>query len=333
MAQLLDLIKDSGKSAIQIISDLVDSQKSCWPLAAANYAGLEKVELKQFQFDNYRINVQYNPERLLSTSSKTDHVSIAARPCFLCEKNRPEVQESIDFGDDLKILINPFPIFKLHLTIVGNEHVEQRFLINAPKMLGLAESLQGFTIIYNGPECGASAPDHFHFQAGESTLMPIAEEFERLKDSERLIFSGTKTKVFAFSKYIRKMISIKTESAVEGIEIINLYFRHFQAMQPDKAEPMMNALCAYENGKWKIHLFPRKAHRPSQYFATGSEQILISPGSVDFGGLFITPRHEDFLKISKEDVFDILDQVCLDQEVFSLLASLIEKDLSNYHFK
>jgi ATP adenylyltransferase/5',5'''-P-1,P-4-tetraphosphate phosphorylase II len=330
MTQLLELLKNSEKSATQILTEFVESQKQSWPLAAANFEGLERVEVKHFQFDGFQIVIQFNPERMLSTSSKTDKVSIAARPCFLCSKNRPPEQGEIDFGEQLEILVNPFPIFNLHFTIASVEHIEQRFLINAPEMLRLAQSLEDFTMIYNGPECGASAPDHFHFQAGESSLLPITEEYEDLKHSSRIIYSGAQTKVYAFDHYLRKMISIETYSFAEGLEAISIYYRHFQAMQPEKVEPLMNALCSFDIKKWKIHLFPRKAHRPAQYFAAGKDQILISPGSVDFGGLFITPRREDFDKISQEDVVDILDQVCLEQDDFQRLTEKIRNDLNSF---
>ncbi len=330
MAQLLELIRDTNKSAIQILQVFVESQKQNWPLVAANFAGLENVEVKHFQFDGFQIKVQFNPERMLSTSSKTDKESIAARPCFLCSKNRPPEQVAIGFGKQLEILVNPFPIFKLHFTIASTNHVEQRFLPNVQAFLELTQAMEGFTVLYNGPECGASAPDHFHFQAGESNLLPISEEFERLKRGNRKLFSGDNTTVYVFENYLRKMISFETSSMEEGLELIYTFYRHFQAMQPEKVEPMMNALCSWKNGKWVIHLFPRKAHRPSYYFASGKEQILISPGSVDFAGLFITPRREDFDKMTQADVVDILDQVCVNQDTFLELTEKIRNDLSRF---
>jgi hypothetical protein len=123
------------------------------------------------------------------------------------------------------------------------------------------------------------------------------------------------------------MISIETVSMTEGLNLIEIYYRNFQSMQPEKVEPLMNALCLWKAGKWTIHLFPRKAHRPSQYFTSGLEHILISPGSVDFGGLFITPRREDFDKITREDVVDILDQVCIDQEEFQELTGKMASEM------
>jgi ATP adenylyltransferase/5',5'''-P-1,P-4-tetraphosphate phosphorylase II len=330
MTQLLKLLTDTNKNARQILAEFVESEKSNWPLVASNFSGLEKVKVKHFQFDGFQIKVQFNPERMLSTSSNTDKESIAARPCFLCGENRPVEQKEIEFGDQFLILVNPFPIFKFHFTIPSVHHVEQRFLPHIRVMLDLAKAMEGFTIIYNGPECGASAPDHLHFQAGESSLLPISEDFEQLKNTSRLLYSGKNTKVYAFDNYLRKMISVATNSISEGLEVINNYYQHFQAMQPNKIEPMMNVLCSCMNGKWTIHLFPRKAHRPTQFFEKGIKHILISPGSVDFGGLFITPRREDFDKITSEDVIDILDQVCVDQDTFLKLTEKIRNDLSRF---
>jgi len=332
MDQLLELIKNTNHTAHQILNEFVESQKLNWSLVAVNFSGLEKVEVRHFQFDGFQINVQFNPERMLSTVSKTDQKSIAARPCFLCSENRPPEQEEIAFGNQYLILVNPFPIFKLHFTISSVSHVAQRFLPNAPVLLELAQAMEGFTVIYNGPECGASAPDHLHFQAGESSLLPISEEFERLKHSGRVLYSGESTKVWAFDNYLRKMISIETTSMTEGLEVIDSYYQHFKVLQPEKIEPMMNALCFRKDKKWTIHLFPRKAHRPTQFFETGFKHILISPGSVDFGGLFITPRREDFDKITREDVVDILDQLCVSQDTFRKLTRQIKDDLENSRF-
>jgi ATP adenylyltransferase/5',5'''-P-1,P-4-tetraphosphate phosphorylase II len=329
MDQLIDLIKDTNKTAIQILGEFTGTQIQTWPLAAANFRGLEKVEERSFQFDGFQVKIQFNPERMRSSVAKTDKQSIAERKCFLCNENRPLEQNAIAFGDQFLILVNPFPIFRNHFTISSNTHIDQRFIPNAKSLLELSNAMEGFTVFYNGPECGASAPDHLHFQAGESSFMPITEEYEQLKkNSGRQLFSGAETQVWAFDHYLRKMISIETSSMEEGLKVINVYYSHFQTMQPEKMEPMMNVLCSFTNGKWIIHLFPRKAHRPSQFFKEGIKQILISPGSVDFGGVFITPRREDFDKFTKEDIVDVLSQVCLNQEPFQELTEKISADLT-----
>jgi len=328
MAQLLDILKETNQSVTPILREFVESQKEVWPLAAANFKGLEKVEEKGFQFDGFEVRVQFNPERMRSSVANVDKQSIAARKCFLCSENRPAEQDAIEFGDQFLILVNPFPIFKYHFTISSTTHVDQRFIPNVESWLELARAMEGFTVFYNGPECGASAPDHLHFQAGENSFMPIGEEFVRLKPTARNLYSGEETDVWAFDNYLRKMITIESNSLDEALRIIKVYYAHFLCIQPEKIEPMMNALCAYSNGKWTIHLFPRKAHRPTQFFAEGDAQILISPGSVDFGGVFITPRREDFDKMTKDDVIDIFRQVCVTTDVFHELTENIKTELA-----
>jgi len=327
MAQLLDIISNTGKTASEILNEFTQSQIQDWPLAAANFKGLEKVQERTYSYDGFVIRTQFNPERMRSSVAEVDKKTIAARQCFLCNENRPKEQGAIEFGDDFLILVNPFPIFKNHFTISCNRHIDQRFNGNARTLLELAAAMNGFTVFYNGPECGASAPDHLHFQAGESSFMPITGDYNRLKTSGRQLFSGKDTQVWAFDNYLRKMISVETTSLEEGLEIIGLYYKHFQAMQPEKVEPMMNALCSWNDGKWTIHLFPRKAHRPSHFYEEGEKQILISPGSVDFGGVFILPRREDFDKITMDDIVDILQQVCLSNELFFELTKKIEAEL------
>ncbi|HET6558421.1 MAG TPA: DUF4922 domain-containing protein, partial [Prolixibacteraceae bacterium] len=181
MEQFLDLKYTNNKSAVQVLSEFAEAQKQSWSLARANYDGLKSVENKEFQFDGFKVKVQFNPERIRSSAAKVDQQSIAERKCFLCNENRPIEQKGISFGEQFLILINPFPIFKTHFTISSNIHVAQRFLVNAQALLEMAAVMEGFMVLYNGPESGASAPDHLHFQAGEEGFMPVGEEYEQLK--------------------------------------------------------------------------------------------------------------------------------------------------------
>jgi ATP adenylyltransferase/5',5'''-P-1,P-4-tetraphosphate phosphorylase II len=329
MTQLTEIIANTNSTALEVLQEFTKTQIDSWPLAAINYKSLEKVKVKNFQFDGFQINVQFNHERMKSSLANVDKETIAARRCFLCNENRPPEQDAIAFGDQYLILVNPFPIFKTHFTISSNAHVDQRFLPNIRTLLELAAVMEGFTVFYNGPECGASAPDHLHFQAGENGFMPIGKDFEGLKQTSRPLYTGKHTQVWAVDHYLRNMISIETDFLGEGLEVIDIYYRHFQSIQPEKVEPMMNALCSFSDKKWIIHLFPRKAHRPTQFYASGEKQILISPGSVDFGGVFILPRQEDFEKITKEEVIDILNQVTLNQDTFLYLTEKIKTDLKN----
>lgn len=329
MMQLRDSVMKTGKSASQVLQDFLETEKLNWPLAAANYKGLDKVEQKSLQFDGFEIHIQFNPERMRSSAANVDPAAIAARRCFLCAENRPPEQSALAFGDQFQILVNPFPIFRNHFTVSASIHVDQRFFPNIGAMLDLAAAMEGLTVFYNGPECGASAPDHLHFQAGETEFLPVSKDFETQKISpENVVFSGANTRIWAFENYLRKMISIECSSRKEALTVLELYYNCFSEIQPAKVEPMMNVLCSAENGNWQIHLFPRQAHRPKQFFQTGAEQILLSPASVDFGGVMITPRKEDFDKITETDIEDILNQLSLGHDDFRQLIGQMKFKLT-----
>ncbi len=166
-------MKDYSRS----VSDLFESQLSEWDLARDNYRQLDNVKVRKIFFAEFEIVVQFNPGRITSSAAKVDARSIEARPCFLCEKNRPAQQRGISFEQDYTILINPFPIFRRHLTIVSDTHTDQRIAGNFMTMLSLAEALPEYVIFYNGPQCGASAPDHLHFQAGNKGFLLIEDDF------------------------------------------------------------------------------------------------------------------------------------------------------------
>jgi len=325
MVQLHEIIVDSQKTAKQVLHQFAETQKQTWPLTAANYAGLASVEEKIFDFDGFIVKVQFNPERIRSSVAKVDKKSIAERKCFLCDENRPVEQNAIACNTRFQILVNPFPIFQTHFTISSIEHTLQKFLPNMAEMLNAAKLMEGFTVFYNGPECGASAPDHLHFQAGENGFMPIEYEFETMKtDDSSLLFSNQSTRIWAFENYLRRMVTIETSSFDNAKSVIEQFVKMFSIFQPEKAEPMLNVLCYFSFGKWKVHLFPRKLHRPVQFFAEGPAQLLISPASVDFGGIFITPRKEDFDKITATDIESIFEQVTIDEQIFSKLKASLK---------
>ena len=327
MNDLQDIISETGQTAEQILRQFAKEQQESWPLAAANYAGLASVEEKQFDFGDFVVKVQFNPGRIRSSAAKVDAKSVAERRCFLCLQNLPAEQKAISCGGDFQILVNPFPIFHSHFTIVSAIHTNQLFVPNIGEMLRITRLMEGFTLFYNGPECGASAPDHLHFQAGEKDFLPINWEYESIKFSGELLFADESTEIRAFENYLRKMITIETTSFEKGTEITRFFTEKFHLFQPEKSEPMLNVLSGFANGKWIIHLFPRKLHRPSQFFAEGDAQILISPASVDFGGVFILPRKEDFDKITAADIAGIFEQVTVDDIVFSELKYFLKNFL------
>jgi len=302
------------------VIQLLATQKEEWPLATRNFAGLEKVRTRKFSFCEVEINVQFNPERIVSSAAKVDAKSIEARPCFLCAANRPKEQRGINIGS-YSALVNPFPIFPQHFTIVEAEHVPQQIIGRMGDMLELAFSLQGFTLFYNGPKCGASAPDHFHFQAGNRGFMPIENKLEELKNNVSKKLNSLKSDAWAVKDGLRNFLLL--ESAEKDV-LEKDFFKIYESLETAEEEPMMNILAFYERDKWKVIVFPRAIHRPSQYFAEGEANILISPASVDMGGVLITPLEKDFDKIMQQDIRDIFEQVLYSATTFTQLIQKLE---------
>ena len=305
------------------ISNLFSTQLREWELAKLNYRQLKNVKSREFDFGSFKVFVQFNPGRIKSSSAKVDEKSIGERPCFLCEKNRPSEQKGVSFEERLTILVNPFPIFKRHLTIPSECHIDQRIKNNFDTMLALAEALPSFVIFYNGPQCGASAPDHFHFQAGNSGFMPLEKDFQD-GNLTTLFSSKEGIEIWQWQGYQRGIITLRGNDRKKLVPIFDHFLRMFSEVQPDLPEPMLNILADYYDESWTIHIIPRKKHRPSQFFAEGNSQLLISPAAVDLGGVMITPREEDFEKITRADIEDIFSQVCFnDNEIAGFLKELV----------
>jgi len=304
----------------QRIKDLFDDQLTEWNLARENYSLLGNVRVRKIPFNKYEIDVQFNPGRITSSAARVDAHSIEARPCFLCEKNRPREQRGVPFGEDYLILINPFPIFKRHLTIVSQKHTPQRISGNFETMLALAESLPEYTLFYNGPQCGASAPDHLHFQAGNRGFLPVERDAgNTLLCQQAEAASGAE--LWLWRGYGRGMVTLKGDDTEALTAAFNKFIGRFALTQPERPEPMLNILACHTDGVWTVHIIPRRVHRPACYFAEGDAKILLSPASVDIGGVFITPREVDFNRLNASDIETILKEVCLNEEELSILTT------------
>lgn len=292
---------------------LIKDQQIEWELAGKNYAGLKNIKVKKLAFDGFDMEVQFNPERIRSSAAKVDAKSIKARPCFLCQKNLPKEQRGIPVLEHYLILVNPFPIFPEHLTIPNLRHVDQRIEDRFMDMLELSEVLEDFTVFYNGPKCGASAPDHFHFQAGIKGFLPIENDYKKsIIPHEVNTIHGID--IIQWAGYLRTILTFSGKDKQELVSIFETLLGKLKKLQPEESEPMLNILASREDDLWTVHIFPRKLHRPWQFFEEGQKQILLSPASVDMGGMLITPREEDFAKISAIDVKDIFNQVCLHEK-------------------
>ena len=292
------------------VNELFDQQLSVWEMARNNFEGLKTVQIREFDFDGFAVKVQFNPARMVSSGAKVDAKTIAERKCFLCAANRPEVQRGIEWRD-YDILINPFPIFTRHLTIPRREHVDQRLVPYISDMFDLARELTDFVVFYNGPNCGASAPDHMHFQAGNADFLPLVSDYFNLKQIGRteLVEAVDTAETYLMKDYLRMVYCIESADAdtlkVAFMKLYNSWVKE------EGVEPMMNVVCLYREGKWYLFVIPRGSFRPWQYSAEGDQQLLVSPATVEVSGLFITPVKEHFERITKEDVVDILTQCTL----------------------
>lgn len=295
-----------------MIQPFIESQLNKWDTARNNYMALSGVKVKEIHVNGTRYKVQFNPARIVSSSAKVDAKAISQRKCFLCAANRPEVQEGISWGEHYDILVNPFPIFPRHLTIPEKEHLPQSIKNRMGDMMKLAAELPDYTIFYNGPKCGASAPDHAHFQAGSRGFMPIEEQCKSQKAT--LLDQEGEASLSLLHDVPRTILLIRTKQLNEGVMLFNRLYDRLP-LKNDDTEPMMNVLALYDaTDGWNICIFPRIKHRPDCYYAEGNERLLSSPASVDLGGVFILPIEEDFNKMDAILLKQILKEVCMPYE-------------------
>ena len=305
----------------ELVNKFIGEQLAEWQTAADNFKALEGVKVKELDVDGMKIKVQFNPARIVSSSAKVDAKSLAARKCFLCGENRPSVQRGIEWGNGYIILINPFPIFPRHLTIPDMGHVDQLIKGRIADMMMLARELDEYTVFYNGPKCGASAPDHMHFQAGNSDFLTIGDALE---NAELKTVATDGDAVLAVCDSLPLNVFVIDSNDPQAGE--RLFARLYDAIPVPEGEkePMMNLLCFATPAGVRLVVIPRKQHRPSFYGTERDDKMLLSPASVDMGGVLITPLEKDFNKLDAEIVKTIFDELCLDGAAVEEIANKIK---------
>lgn len=309
---------------------LFELQLRSWPLMRTNYDALKNVQTKSFWFDGFKFKVQFNPGRIISTSAIVDNYTINSRPCFLCVKNLPEEQKGIILRDKFILLCNPFPIFQKHFTIASLSHKPQRILEYFGEFLELSKLLSPrYTLIYNGPACGASAPDHLHFQAGTKQFIPIENDIQQIKNDFGKIVQENESITTSFiNDGLRKIIFIESGDKSLLEKSFRKIFRIYEEISSTEPEPMMNLLCNYDKEYgWSLIIFLRSKHRPECFFRDDQDKILISPAAVDLGGIVVSPREEDFVRLNKDLLQQIINEVSSDQKVFSLIEEKVKAEL------
>ncbi|MDR2809487.1 MAG: DUF4922 domain-containing protein [Tannerellaceae bacterium] len=298
---------------------LLARQRKVWPALQAGCEALSKVKVKLIRIDGLTVKVQYNPARSVSSCAKTDAQFLRERPCFLCPAHLPPQQEGLPMGQNYLLLCNPYPIFPEHFTIASRTHTPQHIYPCFADLLKTARHLSGLSIFYNGPQSGASAPDHLHFQAVTGLYMPIDEEAELHKTA--IWLEKEEGAIYLLGGYLRNGFILESETEQGACSLFFHLYKTLRAHVEGDTEPRMNIFCRYSETKgWVVIIIPRKAHRPRQFYATGSEQILVSPGAADMGGVFVTTREEDFQKITPTLLQDIYAQLAFGNELLSVVS-------------
>ena len=294
-----------------------ESQLAEWEFARRNFEALRRIETKTFDLDGFLIRVQFNPARIVSTAAKVDAASVVARKCFLCSENQPPEQRGLPWGDGYRVLVNPYPIFARHFTIPAAEHVPQSIADRYGDMLALARCFDREVVFYNGPRCGASAPDHAHFQAVGKGAMPLEAEVGRFATEKVLEASGAAA--YAIRDYLRGGFVIRSADASAAAACFGKLYEALEVLPAD-AEPMMNVLTWYDSDGWTSCVFPRTKHRPACFYGEGATDLLVSPASVDLAGVMIVPRKDDFVKITAENIRAIFNEVCIDDSALQRIV-------------
>lgn len=302
---------DRLKNWNEKIGAMYQQQLSNWKMASNHYRQFKSIEKRIISKNALNFVVQFNPARARSTCADLSKKTIENRRCFLCAHHLPEDQKGFTILDKYLLLVNPFPIFQQHLTISDFQHIPQKIEGRIPDLLEISKLLEGFTVFYNGPKCGASAPDHFHFQAARSGFMPVENDMHN-KSLIKTLHTTDDLTVYELENYLRKTIVLKSES----INAINTMFQKIYRQLPfdkESDEPRMNLISIFENGQYHLIIFPRKDQRPQCYFKEDELRILISPASVEMAGVLVTPNKENFQNLKFSDLEEIFADVSLNQ--------------------
>ena len=310
-----DIMEDSS------ISRFFNRQLEVWTDARHRFRDLKHVETRQF---SDQLKLQWNPARIVSTGAKIDKKTLGERPCFLCDKNRPKEQMSKQMDEKFHLLVNPFPILPVHFTIPARKHQPQLIYKNYGEMHRFISLHSDLMVFYNGPKCGASAPDHLHFQAGTNGILPLQTNWQRLsRNLTDIISLNDEEKISVVRDFIVPAFVIISKSA-ESDEA--LFRRLYKAMpqRGDETEPMMNIISWRKGEEFISVVIPREKHRPEAYFAEGDAQFVVSPGALDMSGLIITPREEDFRKLTEEKALSLLQECGVSEEKMNAIIAKLK---------
>lgn len=304
----------SLKSLSALCLDLLSDQQESWPKLWEGYRRLEDVREREVPCRGFSVRLQHNPGRIRSSLAVVSKTDEAERPCFLCLDQLPEAQKGILYRNEYLILCNPIPIFPSHFTVSNIEHHRQTIVEHINTILILmADFGSGWVALYNGPQCGASAPDHLHFQVIPSGRMPIEKD---IREKNRLLLKAERDGVL-FHRVMnlgREAILLEGNDPLAVENGFENYLNELKRVLLIDKEPMINMAGWHEEGRWSLVIFPRRKHRPEAFFKSGEERLVISPGVIDMGGILITPVEKDFEHVDRDSVELIYREVSLEQD-------------------
>ncbi len=347
------------------VENFFEQELSGWELARQHYSDLKsQVQQRVLSMSEQEttadkvastasditLTVQWNPARIVSTGAKIDKESIAARPCFLCDENRPKEQHALMIEHHYQVLVNPYPILPRHFTIPTRRHKPQAIWEHFGTMRHLAWTLSKNIIFYNGPLCGASCPDHLHLQAGSRGIVPIERDWciyenqlEKVYpltggETQEMVDAGNVSQrcgLFLLKNYVCPVFVIRSMPEDTYSLLCQRLYKALPVPEGE-SEPRLNVICWRQAGDESRSdeivtlIFPRKKHRPDCYWKNGSESLLVSPGALDMGGLIITPRKEDFSKITPERAAEILKEVTMtEEELKPVIEAVTDRTLNS----
>jgi len=316
---------DSGESLSGLCLKLLSDQKKGWQELREGYESLRNVRERDLPCEGFSIRLQYNPGRIKSSTAEVNNINVNERRCFLCLDHLPEGQKGIFYRDDYLILANPMPVFSSHFTVSHIDHRLQTIDEHIQTFLQLmADFGSDWTIFYNGPKCGASAPDHLHFQAAPSGKMPIEKE---IREEKRLTLIKKIDNVLLYRArgLGREVILFEGDDSMPIEHVLKNFLNALKKVLIIDEEPMMNIAGFYEERKWRLLIFPRRKHRPDAFSRQGDARMVVSPGVIDMGGLLITPVKRDFERLDAAAVEGIYEGVSLEGKILDRAIEAMKK--------
>jgi len=301
-----------GGNLQRLCDDLVAEQQNSWLELGEAYVSLKGVRARDLECDGFAVRLQHNPGRTINTLASVDRQDINARKCFLCAENLPQEQKGILYRGEYLILCNPRPVFHSHLTVTHLQHGPQNIADSIDSFLRLAADLgPGWTVLYNGPKCGASAPDHLHFQAVPSGRMP-AEKVIYDEKRQELLAEVDGIPLARMRGMGREIIVLAGDNPSALGNALKKLLNSLQRAFCINEEPMMNIAAFYEDATWRLLIFPRQKHRPDVFFREDDERVVVSPAVIEMGGVIVAPMEKDFERLDAHLVEGIFREVSLD---------------------